>query len=360
MASSEPLVSSSTTPSYDGRASGGAAVAASAGGDTDEITSFFWDSEPQALTPTMSAIIPSNSRHIRRTGTFRNRVGLRVFVRHWMPEGGEGAVKGAVLLCHGMHEHSGRYDHVAAGLTAVGIAVFSMDLIGHGRSEAPGSSLDDRGFVEHFDDFADDCIAHARHMKRQAAFSSVPFFLLGHSMGGCIAISTALQDPSLWNGVVLSAPAVTFADVNCCTLCVAGCLTKHAPKTGVVQLEPAAINSDPKRVKDYQSDELNYMGPVRARLGIEMGDALKDNTHRRKDFTLPTLLIQGDDDRLCPPSGAREFIAEIASDDKTLKMYEGGCHHEIFNEERYSDDAIAMVRDWIVARLPGAPTPVAS
>ena len=63
--------------------------------------------------------------------------------RHWQPVA---EPRATVLLIHGLGEHSGRYQGVAAALTARGFAVVAHDHLGHG--ESPGH----RVFVNHFDD----------------------------------------------------------------------------------------------------------------------------------------------------------------------------------------------------------------
>src|SRR3546814_15701449 len=58
--------------------------------------------------------------------------GASLAVTRWRPPGDPKAV---VLLAHGYAEHAGRYDPVAARLTAAGYAVYAVDHWGHGRSD---------------------------------------------------------------------------------------------------------------------------------------------------------------------------------------------------------------------------------
>src|SRR5918999_6344976 len=79
--------------------------------------------------------------------------GTEIFTREWaVPDGV--APRGSALIVHGLGEHSGRYDHVAERLTAIGLTVHGYDLRGHGRSEGPPGAnpsddalLDDLRFV---------------------------------------------------------------------------------------------------------------------------------------------------------------------------------------------------------------------
>ena len=57
-----------------------------------------------------------------------------IFVRTWLPEG---APHAALLLVHGMAEHSGRYSDFAAFMAENGYAVRAYDQRGHGRSAIP-------------------------------------------------------------------------------------------------------------------------------------------------------------------------------------------------------------------------------
>jgi alpha-beta hydrolase superfamily lysophospholipase len=82
--------------------------------------------------------------------------GARLHGQRWMPAN---APKAIILLAHGMFEHLGRYEHVAAHLTARGYAVYAIDHWGHGQSDgAPGS-------VPAFTVYADGMEGLLRHVE---------------------------------------------------------------------------------------------------------------------------------------------------------------------------------------------------
>ena len=86
-----------------------------------------------------------------------------------------------VVLVHGASEHSGRYGHVADALVADGYAVYALDHRGHGRSEGPRAVLDRM----------DNAVADVDQLVLQASeeHPGAPVFMLGHSMGGTVAVS---------------------------------------------------------------------------------------------------------------------------------------------------------------------------
>jgi pimeloyl-ACP methyl ester carboxylesterase len=137
-----------------------------------------------------------------RARSFVNTAGLRI---HFSvrapagvdPDGGGGAAVaageaaegravaeaiGLVVVVHGFAEHGGRYEHVAAALTRAGFVVYLMDHQGHGQSEG------DRAHVVQFADYAEDVLTLARLAQDRFPQLRQRTFLLGHSMGGAIAI----------------------------------------------------------------------------------------------------------------------------------------------------------------------------
>lgn len=95
----------------------------------------------------------------------------RVHYRHWSVDG----ATAAVVFAHGMRQHTGHYHRFAAGLAPHGIAVWGLDLAGHGLSEGnPGEP----GAV---DDLAADLLCVAGLAER--AEPGMPLVVMGHSLG---------------------------------------------------------------------------------------------------------------------------------------------------------------------------------
>src|SRR6185295_8516706 len=109
----------------------------------------------------------------------------------------EGA-KAFLAMIPGYADHGARYGHVQGALAEHGIGSVIIDLRGHGRAEGP------RGFCSRWNEFLDD----ARELRKlvEDRAKGAPMFLFGHSFGGLVATSSALQNPAPWRGLVLSAP----------------------------------------------------------------------------------------------------------------------------------------------------------
>ena len=101
-----------------------------------------------------------------------------------------------------MAEHAGRYRHVADLLVGLGLRVAIPDHRGHGRSGGK------RLLVRDLSEFT----ADLETLRTLELVDGRPTYLLGHSMGGEIALDYALDHQSSLAALVLSAPAVLPGD----------------------------------------------------------------------------------------------------------------------------------------------------
>jgi len=273
---------------------------------------------------------------------FCNSQGLWIRRYHWAAKAGQ-KVRGAVVLSHGFAEHCLRYEHIAHVLNQNGYQVYGMDHQGHGLSDG------ERGWVDKFADYTTDFVQFATDVKQQIG-ESCPMFLLGHSMGGCIAVLSALRSESLWAGVMLSGPMIS-ADPKVVTP-VAELLFKIvacvAPKLIVSKIDGNAISNDPMVVEQYRSDPLvSCFAGTMAAFVITALAATRQVQAEEVEFGLPCLVMHGKDDSLAftMPSGSQRFFDRIHSEDKTLKLYDG-MQHEILNEidrEKVANDILLWI-----------------
>ncbi|TPP11489.1 alpha/beta fold hydrolase [Rhizobium glycinendophyticum] len=114
-----------------------------------------------------------------------------------------GTPRGIVLVCHGLAEHSRRYEGFATALSARGYHVYAHDHRGHGETTAPDTEI---GRFAARNGVAK-VIADVRAMRDLAVVRhpGLPVTLFGHSMGGLIALNSAgahpqaFQSLSVWN-----------------------------------------------------------------------------------------------------------------------------------------------------------------
>ncbi|NKT44637.1 alpha/beta fold hydrolase [Rhodococcus hoagii] len=265
--------------------------------------------------------------------------GTRIVYDVWRPDG---PPTGILLLAHGLGEHARRYDHVVERLVGLGLVVYAPDHRGHGRSGGKRIELHD------WSEFLDDL--HRLSAVAIAENPGLQRFLLGHSMGGAIALSYALDHQDELSGLILSAPAVDVVGGKPRVVIEIGkTLGRFAPGIPVETLDAKSVSRDPAVVAAYESDPLVHHGKVKAGIARGMILAAESFPARLPSLTIPVLLLHGTEDRLADVSGSRMIAAHAGSKDLTLKTYDG-LFHEVFNEpeqEKVLDDLV----DWLRPRL---------
>ena len=281
--------------------------------------------------------------------TYVNAQGLRLFVaRTEVPAGVK--TKATVYLSHGLNEHAGRYARFREALAARGYAVVAPDHQGHGRSEGC------RAYVERFGHYVDDVLAVAK----RAADPDLPLFIVGHSMGGQIAIHAAGRGalPNL-RGLVLSAPA-TMPDPEFATPFMRGlakALGDLLPKLELDGLPSAYLTRDATVIDQYVNDPLVNLGGIRARWGAEFLAAMPEGFEVAENQTgdVGLYVVHGGDDRLVTIEGSRALVAAwgrgSASTKKNATLYEiPENFHEVLNEPD-RDATTTRIVAWLDAQL---------
>ncbi len=264
--------------------------------------------------------------------------GLDIFARLWEP-----GMKPRAVLClvHGIGEHSGRYEHVAAALSHAGYATLAFDQRGHGQSGGP------RGHTPSYEALMQDIDALLAQAEKR--YPGLPRFLYGHSLGGNEVLNYALRRKPDLAGVIASGPWLRLAFAPPAWKVTLGRLLNgiypaFSQRTG---LETAALSRDPQVVEAYIHDPLVH-DRITSRLYFDALDAGFWALAHAAEFPLPLLLMHGGADRLNDPGASREF-ARAGGSHITFQLWEDDFH-EIHNELDQKEVFDLMII-WMDARL---------
>lgn len=283
------------------------------------------------------ALSSTDLRHAE--GRFKGERGVGIHYQAWVPAGKPKAI---LVIAHGGFEHAGRYAHVADYMTRVGYWVWACDHRGHGRSAGK------RGHIDSFDDYIAD-LGHIVRIAKEKA-PSVKVFLLGHSLGGLIALNYAERRGEELSGLVVTSPGLKGKmKVSAAMVFMASILSRIAPGFSIkVGLDATLISRDREVVQKYVSDPLVHRF-VTSRFVTETLRAQEETMLGADKLTVPCLVLQAGDDGLVDPSVTTDFFKRMASADKTLKVYEG-FYHEILNEPG-KESVLRDIDAWISARI---------
>jgi acylglycerol lipase len=269
--------------------------------------------------------------------SYTGQRGVKIHLNSWLPAGDPVAV---IVVAHGFGEHSGRYTNLVNAVVPKGYAVYVPDHRGHGKSEGH------RALVDKYDYLLDDLDQVFAIAGK--ANPGLPIFLLGHSMGGSIALASALRNQDRLAGLVLSGPLVTNDGIPKPLIVLAGLLAKVAPRAGATKLAASAVSKDPKVVAAYENDPLVFHGKMPAGTGAALIEASNDFPARLPSLHIPLLVVHGSADKLVSVESGRTAHRLAGSSDKTLKVYDG-LYHEVFNEPEH-ETVLADVVSWMDAR----------
>jgi len=272
-----------------------------------------------------------------KESSFKGVGSLKISTRSWLPASTPRAV---VIIVPGFNSHSGYYDWVAGQFTSKGLAAYSIDLRGRGKSDG------ERFYVQSFEDYVSDVATFVTIVKEQ--HKGLPLFMLGHSAGGVVACSYALEHQAEINGLICESfafqvPAPDFA------LAVLKGLSHISPHAHVLKLNNEDFSRDPKAVEVMNNDPLiaHEVQPTQT-----VAEMVRADERLKKGFpqiTLPVLILHGTKDKATKPAGSKYFYDNTGSKDKTLKLYENHFH-DLLNDLG-KENVMADIQQWVAERI---------
>lgn len=265
--------------------------------------------------------------------------GVRLRTVFWPLEG----AKGSVLIFPGRTEYVEKYSDAARELNARGFASAAIDWRGQGLSDR---ASDDRrlGHVDQFNEYQSDVRAYVAAAR--AANLPEPYFLLGHSMGGCIglralhqglAVRAAGFSAPMW-GLELT-PAVRAGGWVLSTLARSVGLGQRYAPTPAASAEPAAqpfegnlLTTDAEMFA-WMQDQIR-LHPDLFLGGVSLGwlnAALREclSLSRMAAPDMPTLCWLGSEEKIVDPDAIHVRMGSWAQGEL---IHVPGAEHEVLME----------------------------
>jgi len=273
----------------------------------------------------------------RQEGKFSGVGGLDLYYQSWHP-GGE--VRGILAIVHGLGGHSGLYKTIVEYLLPREYAVYALDLRGHGRSSGQ------RGYINTWTEFRDDLQAFLKLIQQQQP--GYPIFLLGHSLGGVIALDYTLhyvKDQSTLAGVIGFSPSIGQVGVPLSRVVLGKLFSRVWPRFSLhIGLDFSAGSRNQKMLDSYTQDKLRHTLAT-ARLSTEFFATVDwIHTHAEK-WQVPLLILHGGADRIALPAGSQMFYEKVNYPDKLRIEYPGAYHN--LHDDINCVEVITDLVDWM-------------
>lgn len=240
-------------------------------------------------------------------------------MRHWNVQ----TPKAVVVLAHGMGEHTGRYEHLAAYFQSRDLAMLGPDFPGFGQSSGK------RGHAPGMETYYQTIELVLEEAKRE--YPDVPVFLMGQSMGANLALNFALHYSPPIAGVVATSPWIRIKKMpSAAVMTLARIMRTVYPAFSQSNgLDPRDFSRDPEAIEAYRKDPYVH-DKVSAGIGFSLLEAGLYLDRYEGAFPYPLLLTHGTADVLTDPA-ATEAFAKRLTGPVTLKLWDG-FYHETFHE----------------------------
>lgn len=247
--------------------------------------------------------------------------------------------RAALIVVHGLFEHSRRYEEFANVMAGHGISSYMLDLRGHGESEGR------RGHAASFAMLLQDLDRFRREVQGLVPVD-LPIYLVAHSLGGLVGLRYLEEYDAPFKGAVITAPWLgTAVDVPRWQVLAANLLDRVMPAFPFpFKLDASKLSHDPERVADYREDPQIH-STITPRLFTETASAIEAAMRRGNRISVPVLFLLAGDDRIVDTDRSLAFAQALQASDITIRVLEGHYHEVLQETDRRA--VMREIRDWI-------------
>jgi len=284
---------------------------------------------------------PASSLRVVEERSFRTTDGTELFYRFWAAQ--SATPRGAVVLFHRGHEHSGRMAHLADELDLPDFAIFAWDARGHGRSRGEvGNSAALATSVRDVQDFID-------HIATTDEIATEDFAIVAQSVGAVLVAAWTHDYAPRIRCLVLASPAfrvklyVPFARS---LLKLRYALFGHFFVNSYVKAR--FLTHDVERVASYDADPL-ITGPIAVNILLQLYEAGARIVADARAIVVPTQLLISGADWVVDPTVQHRFYERLGTPTKERHVLPGFFHDTLGERDRAL--AIDKARAFILARF---------
>ena len=295
------------------------------------------------FTPTLAAL--AKGARTAAEHTFQTHDGVSLFYRHWPAT--MSPSRGALVMFHRGHEHSGRMDHLPAELDLPDFDFFAWDSRGHGRSQG------ERGHSPSYGTSVRDVQTFVDHIGARHGFAPEAIAVIAQSVGAVLAATWVHDYAPRIRGLVLASPA--FEVKLYVPLALPGLRLMRALRGNFFvksYVKAKFLSHDPERIASYDSDPL-----IARAISVDVLLGLYDASARvvadAAAITTPTQLLISGADWVVQRAPQHAFFDRLGTAYKEKHVLPGFLHDTLGEKDRAP--ALAHVRRFLLELFEAAP-----
>ena len=272
--------------------------------------------------------------------TFRTFDGTELFYRHWPSVNGD---RGAIVLFHRGHEHSGRVAHLVDELGLDDFSFYAWDARGHGRSPGP------RGFSPSLGTSIRDVDEFVAHAAEDSGHPVEDIAVIAQSVGAVLVAAWLHDYAPRIRCAVLASPAFKVK------------LYVPLARRGIALMQKVRgnfyVNSyvkakflthDPERIASFNSDPL-ISRPISSNILTSLYSTADRVVADAQAITVPLQLLISGSDFVVHHKPQHDFFERLGSPIKEKHVLPGFYHDTLGELDR--EKALTLVRKFIAARF---------
>ncbi len=272
------------------------------------------------------------------------RDGVPLSYHYWPPQE-EVLPTAIVLVLHGVPLYGKYFGWLGAFLGSHNVGVYALDNRGHGYSGGPRGDVD--APREQLLADIQDTVAQVR-----AAHPGVPFYLMGESWGGFLAIWYTAERGQDLDGLILTGTSTRLGIGKRELFNLATQFTWHkltmqaAARIRLPDRTLVTLVRDPLVQTEIQSDPLLVWTQTARFVSIQMYIASPTRALKFAErISVPTLILESQNDSLVEPTGSQEIYDHILIARKKLAFIAGGDHAIFAGQQR--ETAAKLLLQWL-------------
>lgn len=284
--------------------------------------------------------------------------GKEIFYRSWCPikasPAGESksSSKGAVILFHRGHEHSGRWQDFVDKSDLSECWFFAWDARGHGMTEGT------RGSAESFSRMVRDAEEFAVHVCDKHGLEKSDFGVVGQSVGAVLAAAWIHDYCPPVRAMVLATPALRIKLYVPLAIPALRLLHKVRPNHFIKSyVRPGMLTHDYDQSRAYTKDPL-ISPQIAVNILLDLHDTstrLIDDAHA---IATPTLMFVSGKDYVVRQDVQHKFFAGLATSDKEIEVLPEFYHSTFWEQDRRG--VIERSAEFLRSRMKGEPETLTS
>ncbi|HBJ82750.1 MAG TPA: hypothetical protein DDZ88_02525 [Verrucomicrobiales bacterium] len=271
---------------------------------------------------------------------FATHDGEQLFYRHWPATGTR---RGAIMLLHRGHEHSGRVAHIVDELELSDFDFFAWDARGHGKS--PGA----RGHSPSVGTSVRDVQTFADHIRDQHGVATHELVVLGQSVGAVLAAAWVHDYAPPVRAMVLASPA--FSIKLYVPFARPGLALMHKLRGNFFvnsYVKSKLLTHDRARQASYDSDPL-IARAISVNMLLGLHDAARRIVDDAQAITAPTQMLISGADWVVHYGPQHSFFANLGAPIKEKHVLDGFFHDTLGERDRAQ--AMTHIRRFVLERF---------